>query len=363
MWRGWIVACLIGCSWAQPAKQEMGKMYMSQTKQSDLESSASGYVFKNVPAEKYAKIIEESLEGLEDFGDAPASVAPASAAKSRSDAEFLPLPLGADPEAEMLPVHYTGLKPPGVDHMELTFLEPVILSSNRKSTLVEGSAEADAAPTTQVKALDFVDGAGKQFAAAQQAARGAQGEKGYKKAEVFDEGKKGQSAKENQKGEYAEAAGARKAHSGRENHYTGHKDAAAAEKGASFEIEGSHAKGRNNKGFHNVYHKDEYKKDSDFYDSDQKGGHFKKHGRYGENHAVLEGAYDKGGSSDSGFAQAEAAKEGKAEKGRSQEEAQGHAAKEGYGGFFGNFEEFAKKSGAAEGKKYGFSSGDSGKAR
>lgn len=352
-WRFLSAACLLGIGLSHPAKEGAGKMYVSKTKISDLESSASGYVYKSLPVVNYAEIVNA---GLEEFEEAPA--APAAPAARSAKKEFVLLtPLATEPDAEMLPAHYTGIKSPGVDHMEIAFLEPSALGSYR-SSLIEGTPEADAAPQPLAKSTEFEEGSGKKFAAEKHASHGKKGEEGYKKAEDFEEAVKGENDSENHKGSYSEAAGKKKVRGETEKHFSGHKDSAEAAKGASYELEGSHEKGHNNAGFHNVYHKDEYKKDSDFYDNDHKGGKFKKHGHYGEKHASAEGAYKKGGSHDSGYAEAEEAREGDFAKGHTSEAKKGHAAKQGYDGFFGNFEEFGKKGGAVEGKKYGFSSGD-----
>ncbi|XP_015513337.1 uncharacterized protein [Neodiprion pinetum] len=354
LWRVFLVACLLEACLSHPAKEQAGKMYVSKTKMSDLESSASGYVYKNLPASKYAEIINE---GLREFEEAPA----AAPAKKSAKKEFVLLPsIQLEPDAEMLPAHYTRVEPPGVDHMEISFQDPEALDSYR-SSLIEGTPEADAAPAAYAKTGEFQEGAGKQFAAEKHVAEGKKGEKGFKKAEEFEEAVKGEHDNANHKGSYAEAAGKKKAYDETEKHYAGHKDSAEADKGASYELEGHHEKGHNNAGFHNVYHKDEYKKDSDFYDKDHRGGKFRKHGHYGEKHTSAEGGFKKGGNHDSGYAEADEAREGEFAKGHEREAKKGHAAKQGYGGFFGNFEEFAKKGGAVEAKKYGFSSGDNAK--
>lgn len=348
-WRLILLACMLEVSLSHPAKEQAGKMFVSKTKMSDLESSASGYVYKNLPVSKYAELVNEELKEFES--------APVIPVKKSPKKEFVLLPLANEPDAEMLPAHYTRVEPPGVSHMEI-FLEPKALGSYR-SSLIEGTPEADAAPARLEKTGEFEEGGGKKYAAEKHAEQGKKGEEGYKKSEAFDEAVKGEHDKENHKGSYNEAAGKKKVHTETEKHYSGHKDVAEANKGASYELEGSHEKGHNNEGFHNVYHKDEYKKDAGFYDRDHKGGKFRKHGHYGEKHASAEGEFKKGGSHDSGYAEADEAKEGEFAKGHEKEAKKGHAAKEGYDGFFGNFAEFAKKGGAVEGKKYGYSSGDS----
>ncbi|XP_015114207.1 uncharacterized protein LOC107039211 [Diachasma alloeum] len=42
----------------------------------------------------------------------------------------VPKPSAIEPEAEMLPAHYTGVKPPGVDHMELVITDAKMENSD-----------------------------------------------------------------------------------------------------------------------------------------------------------------------------------------------------------------------------------------
>ncbi|KAL2744232.1 hypothetical protein V1477_006774 [Vespula maculifrons] len=278
----------------------------SDQTRSDLEAFSTDYIIKDLSPPKFV----DADRGLEDFDVEP------------MDKKDTKEPLILEPDAEMLPPNYKGVIPPGVDHMELVLGEPQVMATGSEAT---------------------------RYVFSNQASQGVKNEKGRKKTVEFEKSLKGEEEKEKQKKDYAEAAGKKKAHTVIKNNFSGRKDQSFDEKGGSYEIEGNRNKGHNAAGFHNVYHKDEYKKDADFYDNGHQGGHFKKHGRYGEKHGSLERSYKKGLSHDSAFDLAEAKKEGESKKSRVNEEAQGHVAAQGYDGFFHNFDEFVKKAGHVEG--------------
>lgn len=272
----------------------------------DLGAFSTDYIMKDLSPVKFVGV----NRGLEDFDDGP---------MQKKNAKE---PLILEPDAEMLPPNYKGVVPPGVDHMELVHGEPQIMA-------------------TESEAITYVF--------SNQASQGVKDEKGQKKTVEFEKSLKDEKEKEKQKKDYEEAAGKKKAHIVIKNNLSGRKDQAFDEKGGSYEIEGNRNKGHNVAGFHSVYSKDEYKKDADFYDNGHQGGHFKKHGRFGEKHSSLERSYKKGLSHDSTFDLAEAKKEGESKKSRVNEEAQGHVAAKGYDGFFHNFDEFVKEAGLVKG--------------
>lgn len=312
-WWRWYVLCVGVVRVASyPVKEK------DESSRTDLESLAvDDYVFDDLSPRK----LTELDSGLENF-----DVGSTSGKNAHGTNGLLSLTL--EPDAEMLPPNYRGVKPPGVDHMELVREEPLSMASESKGSLDNGARYAALSKETTQK---------------------TKGEEGRKKAIEFEKSSKGEEEKERKKVDYAEAAGKRKAHTVIKDNFGGRKDQSFKENGGSYEIEGSRNKGHNAAGFRNVYHKDEYKKDADFYDNGHQGGHFKKHGRYGEKHGSLERTFEKGSSHDSAFDQAEARKEGEAEKSRVNKEARGRAAAQGYDGFFHNFDEFVKKAGLVEG--------------
>lgn len=112
LWRGWYaVSVLLALGFALPLNQKE-KAYL-RAKLSSLESLDVG----NIPEDTFDEIIE-------DYGTLRPNPAPR---KNRLVAK----PPALEPDAEMLPVHYKGVKPPGVDHMEMIFVDPDTLGSHR----------------------------------------------------------------------------------------------------------------------------------------------------------------------------------------------------------------------------------------
>ncbi|XP_017754874.1 PREDICTED: uncharacterized protein LOC108547037 [Eufriesea mexicana] len=227
----------------------------------------------------------------------------------RVEKNFRMLTLPLEPDAEMLPAHYTGVKPPGVDHMELKYAESQVSHTVPKSEpLIKTTQVAD---TRQV--------------AKKHETKAGSGETGQQKASSYEAGQKGDRLKKKKKTKYVESGAKKGAHGNQEN-----------------------------SGYRNVYHKDEYKKNHDFYDNDDHGGHSKKHGRYNEKHVAIEGTFKRGGASDANFGEAEHHKQGISGNSRINGESKGQEIRRGYDGFLQNFQGFAKQTGRDNGKRFGF---------
>lgn len=246
------------------------------------------------------------------------------------------LPL--EPDAEMLPAHYTGVKPPGVDHMELKYAESQVLKA---ASIIQvpgkSSQDKDTRQTSvnQNSEIEASDG-------------------GHQRVGSFEKGQKGDRLTKKHRTEYAEDGGKRKTHSDRDND-SGHEEERAGRRGGeSHRRKNSGNVDHKATGYRNVYHKDEYNRDHDFYDNDDHGGHLKKHGRYNEKHIATEGTFKKGDGTDSSLDGAELHKEGIARSSRVEGESKGHDARRGYSGFFENLQELAKQGDKNEGKRFGF---------
>ena len=320
--RGWLIICILVSINAHALKVGQGL----ETFDIPLDGD---YDFEDFSPGKY---VDGSIESVENNDDTKSS----TTARSK----YTKLPLVHEPDAEMLPAHYTGVKPPGVDHMEITHLDSETLGSNQKNSLADGT----------------ISGGFKKFGTSitsvGKVSHGVKNEKGAQRNATFEKSQKGETGKENKKGEYAETAGKKKSQQEKEKHFKGRKDESSGAKSENFEVEGHREKGQNAAGYHNIYHKDEYKKDADFYDNDHQGGRFHKHGHYDEKHVSTEGDFRKGTSNNSSLTQAAAAKKGNFEKGRNSEKSNGQAAKSGYDGFFSKFDEFAKNVADAAGEKF-----------
>lgn len=94
---------------------------------------------------------------------------------------------------------------------------------------------------------------------------GKNSKKGYKKEFKFSKGDKGSYSRENNNGEYDEEGGKKASHYDGHDNHSEHDSAAKNEKGGKFEGKQHHKKGSKSKGYHNVFMKDEYKKDHTFY--------------------------------------------------------------------------------------------------
>ncbi|XP_048511008.1 sarcoplasmic reticulum histidine-rich calcium-binding protein-like [Athalia rosae] len=388
----------LGCAVALPTNVE--RMTVSRMKMADLETSATGYSYHQRHGAP-ASYVQYNDHGTGRYYEAPAPVNYVSSAPGPL-AISTPIAYGAPKtilQLETVPVQYgkqNGL-PPG-------YIVPLL--PQREQPLAPYYVPATEAPKPALK-IEIVedededddegdeegdeeddgdddgddeeedvgpehpegsfghgfdghvesheDAEGHRHDAEEHQARGEKGEKGYKNYHGFDKGEKGEHDSENHKGQYSEDAGSKKAHSDNAAHYDKHEVKSEGESGASYGKGASHKKGHKTSGFHNVYHKDEYKKDTDFYDEAHKSGQFEKHGAFGAEHAAGEGAFKKGGRHDSGHSESERGKSGEYDKGHNHEEAEGHRREEGNEKYHENYEDYAKKGEASEGKTHGYS--------
>ncbi|XP_043269185.1 uncharacterized protein [Venturia canescens] len=315
--RGWFVAWMFACITAYPTKPEKRGQTYGLNVDFGL-SSENDYDFEDFPVEKYVDGRDKAgPETLEENGISGTSVKNA----------HVSLPLKLEPDAEMLPAHYRGVESPGVDHMEILSIDSSGMSTNSKTAVADGTKMVT----------------------------GARVVSGDKTSEGFEKGLRIKAAKENRKGEYNEAAGKKKTHEEIDESFRGLKHETSGDKGVKSKVEAQRHKGHNAAGYRNVYHKDEYKKDADFYDNDHEGGRFRKHGRYDEKHVATESDFRNGGNRASEFLNAEAAKKGNSETRRASKKSKGHNANSGYDVFFDKFDEFAKQT------SNGQSSGDNAK--
>ncbi|KAK9307016.1 hypothetical protein QLX08_002472 [Tetragonisca angustula] len=223
---------------------------------------------------------------------------------------FQTLRIPLEPDAEILPAHYTGIKPPGVDHMELRHTDTRIVSK------IESPKNFEQADT--------------QRPSEHQESDSSTGEK-YQKDDTL---------RKTTKTQREETDGERKLHEGRENDSNKETEQIGS-KGEDNNKEKDRGQvDRKVAGYRNIYHKDEYKKDHDFYENDDHGGRSKKHGKYREKYVASEGAFNKGSARDSGFDGAELRGQGISGESRAGEGTEAHETRNGHDGFFKNFHGF-----------------------
>lgn len=310
LYAGWYVACAVFCVYALPSK-DRPKMYISSS--FDPKSITNDYNFEEqLSATKLFEFFEDS----EEFEEKGPSIMRAIVPRAKSSPVLLPLII--EPEAEMLPVGYKGVKPPGVTHMELAFAKPQANPSDHKSETLRTSVTNDG---NSGKSGGFNRDNDVHYAASKHETQAARDDRGTNSFVVFEVGAKGDTRKENEKTEDTEVSSASKSHSENEDRAKNHKEEVMKKKGTTYEIKDDREKAHNTAGYRNVYHKDEFKKDADFYSNGHQGGHFEKHGRYGEKHATSEGKYTKGKTNGSRFVEVEANKQKFEEKTKNNREA------------------------------------------
>lgn len=314
IYAGWYVACAMLCVCARPSRDRSNRIYAGSS--FNPKSTASGYGFEE---QLSATRLFEILEDSEEFEETGPSTMRAIVTKARQKTSPVLLPLIIEPEAEMLPAGYKGVKPPGVTHMELAFAKPQTRPSGRKGARSRASNNRSSG-----KSGGFSRDNDAHYAASKHETRVAKDDRGTDSLAVLEVGAKGDTRDENEKTEYTEVSGANKGHSENEDRAKSHKEEVVKKKGATHEIRDGRENARNTAGYRNVYHKDEFNKDADFYSNGRQGGHFEKHGRYGEKHAAAEGEYAKGKTNGSKFVEVEANEQRKfEEKSRDNREAQG----------------------------------------
>jgi len=295
---GWYAVCALLCVHACPMRER------DSERESGLfdTRSTDGYGFeKKVSASKLSELIGESLE---EFEEKSPSTMRAIVTRTREDPVLLPLIL--EPEAEMLPAGYKGVKPPGVSHMELRLQKPRDNSPGPYESVLRGSMMDD----------DESESSERRYAASK---RGTQIATDEQNGLIFETVPKGDSRKQRKK---AKAFDARKGHSRNENRARNDKADVARRKGATYGAGDGRRKAHNAAGYRGVYHEDEFEKD--FRDNGGRTGRFEGHGRYGERR-VAAGMYAKGKKDDSGSIEVEVDERGKFEKTKS-EDGEGYAA-------------------------------------
>ncbi|XP_063229084.1 aspartate, glycine, lysine and serine-rich protein-like [Bacillus rossius redtenbacheri] len=203
----------------------------------------------------------------------------------------------------------------------------------------------------------YSKGGGEAHDAAHHAVEGAKGEKGYKVEEAFDKGSAGKHGAEERKGFYGEEGASKKGHHDEAAHYGEQHKGEKGSQGQEYGRRSSHKKGHKTTGFHNVYHKDEFKKEHSFYDDAHASEHDSKHGEYGQKHAAEQGGYEKKGEVDAGYSEQGHGKKGEFAQGAHEDEEKGHSVQESAREHHGHEEDFAEKDGRSSAVGYGHDKG------
>lgn len=177
------------------------------------------------------------------------------------------------------------------------------------------------------------------------------GEKAYNKFHGHAKGEKGHHDDAEHSKHYNEHSGHKAAGHDEAQKYGEHHAADHNEKGGDFQEKKAHKKGAKTTGYHNVFHKDEYKKVHTFYDDADHKGKFKKYGAEHKEHESKKGESAKGAHHHSGQESDHHGKKGHSAKGHYDKDDQGYKEAHGKEKFHEKESDYAKK-----GDKHGQSS-------
>ncbi|XP_068619735.1 sarcoplasmic reticulum histidine-rich calcium-binding protein-like [Battus philenor] len=204
----------------------------------------------------------------------------------------------------------------------------------------------------------YEKGDGSDYGEQHHAAHGEKGAKGYNSKGHHEEGKSGSYGKEHNEGFYEEGDGKKVAHHDVADAHGKHHESGGSYKGGDHGHKKHFSKGEDVTGYHKVFHKDEYKKDHDFYDVADKSGHFKKHGYENKHHGSEVAGHKKGEHGDTGFEKEDHGKAGYYAKGHVDDDHEAHSAEEGDDSHYKHHEDYAKKGGSGHEKEYAYGDED-----
>ncbi|KAF9422193.1 hypothetical protein HW555_002002, partial [Spodoptera exigua] len=193
----------------------------------------------------------------------------------------------------------------------------------------------------------FAKGGGSNYGEKHHSAHGEKGSKGYHTEDHHAKGEAGHYGKKHDEGYYKEAEGGEKGHHDEAAVHGKHYKGGKSYKGGDHGHKKHFSKGEDITGYHKVFHKDEFKKDHDFYDVADKSGHFNKHGHENEHHGSEEGGRKEGGHHDSASNKGEFGKSGFHAKGHINDAEAGHSAEDGHESHYHNEADFGKKGGSS----------------
>ncbi|KAL1459633.1 hypothetical protein WDU94_011597 [Cyamophila willieti] len=200
----------------------------------------------------------------------------------------------------------------------------------------------------------FDKGGGDSYDSAHHKEHGQSHDKGYKDYNEYDSKDKTKYGKEEDKGFYKGKDGHKKHHYNEGDKYDEHHNKKKGSKGSKYGSSGYHKKGHKTNGYHNIFHKDEFKKEHKFYDDAKKEGFFDKYGNYHKKHGTKGGGKHDTGFHESGYDSSHHGKDGLYDKGFTAHANKGHDGKSGHSSGFSNFDDLDKKFGHDEEKKYGY---------
>lgn len=231
--------------------------------------------------------------------------------------------------------------------------EPIRVKANVESESSEedGSDEHDEPKVLQVK---HSEESGESYEDQRHSKKGEHDRKGYNRKHALKKGSKGSYGKEDQSHTYANEGDRKKSYHDEDSYHKDHHDEGHQVRGGKHGEKKSHKKGSKTTGYHNVYHKDEFKKEHIFYDTADHTGNFKKYGSSHKEHAEDAGQFSKGGHKEEGHSEKKHSKKGHSEDGKYDSDHHEYKKQRGDSKQYRDREEFSLKDGKSGSNVHGY---------
>lgn len=181
---------------------------------------------------------------------------------------------------------------------------------------------------------------------------GEKGDKKYDSSHHNKKGEKGAHFEENESGHFDEEKGSKKKHHDESDKHGEHHESKKGSKGGKAAEKKHHKKGSKTSGYHNVFHKDEFKKDHTFYDTGDHKGNFHKYGSDHADHHKKAGHKEKGDKHNSGHDEKHKTKKGHSEKGHYDKDETDYGKKKGHEEHHRDEQEYHKAKKASGGEEF-----------
>ncbi|KAG6445523.1 hypothetical protein O3G_MSEX003967 [Manduca sexta] len=352
------VIFLVVCAACMEMRETVERMVMVRTTGSDLQPAATGYIYKkgtDGPASVIQMGESEVMEHLSKLYEKP------QAYKAHANVALGPVKEDESKEAS---------------EASESYIKPVVEKQEEDNEKVDGIADEDygkmfdyaAHYDDYKKSFDdylhrlgsFKDGlykeqgGGKDYGSEGHHEYGDKGYKGFQIIHHYGKGGAGDYHAEKHASFASSEKGGKKKHHDEADEQGKEYAEGKGYKGGDHGHKESHSKGEEVKGYHNVYNKNVYKQDHDFYDKEDKKGGFYKHGDDYENHGNEKGGHEKGGSHKSGHNEGGYGKDEHIEKQSGENQSKEHSAESGGNSGLHKRGDFGAKGEDYGGKSYGY---------
>lgn len=185
--------------------------------------------------------------------------------------------------------------------------------------------------------------------------KGFKTDNGYKNTNTFGKGKKKDYDEEHLSDFHDKNHDKKATEHDASQKYGNQHDGYHGDKGGKFNEHKLHKKGSKTTGYHNTFHKDEYKKVHTFYDDADHQGKFKKFGSAFQKHDAKKGGKEDHEHEDSGYESEEQAKKAKLKKGHNSDEDENWSDKHSHKKGYSENEEYSNENGHKTKNHKGFS--------